>query len=146
MNNLRQELEELGLGVQISQETAEEQWKQVAREYRIVGEKAEALSAIRRDMVIAIMCGDIQIETGAAGVSIRQFVKHPQGGGPAEIVYNPPNAKHVAAGGTDAATLATKWTRIAAALSGNTEGQLTLWLAGRDHALMESIVQLFITA
>ncbi len=143
MKNISAELEALGIKHEISQETAEAQWAKLAKEYRLVGERGDAYAVNKRDFIIAIMCGDVQFEDSAAGVAIRQFVQHPQGGGPKEIVYNPPNAKTIAAGGVDAVSLATKWCRIAAALSNNNEGQLTLWLTGRDASLMEDIAQFF---
>ena len=146
MKTIAQELEGLGLEVKISEETALAQWQAFAREYRIVGEKAEALATSRRDLLIAIMCGDVEVQSTAAGVAIKQFVAHPQMGGPNEITYSPPNAKHMASAGTDSTTLSTKWVRIAASLSNCNEGQLTMWLTGHDFALMESVVQLFITA
>lgn len=145
MKDISRDLEALGIKHEISQETAEAQWAMLAREYRLVGERGDAYAVNRRDMVIAIMCGDVQFEETNAGVAIRQFVQHPQAGGQKEIVYAPPTSKTVAAGGVDAVALQTRWCRIAAALSGNTEGQLTLWLTGRDHSLMEDIAQFFLS-
>lgn len=146
MKDIAMELEELGIKPKISQEQAEEQWRKVAREYRIVGEKADSFSGHKRDMIVGIMCGDLQVEEVAGGVAIRQFVAHPGPGCPGEILYNPPGPRQIAAGGTDVATATTRWVRVAAALSGQTEGALTLWLTGHDHSVMESIVQLFTSA
>lgn len=146
MSGIRKELEELGLEVKISEEVAEQQWRVFAREYRIVGKKAEALEAQRRDLLVAIMCGDVEVQGTSAGVAIKQFLTHPQNGGPSEITYCPPNAKHMAAAGADMTTIGTKWLRLAAALSNTDEGRLTLWLTARDLALMESIAMLFTMA
>jgi hypothetical protein len=146
MTDIRRELEELGLEVKIGQEVAEQQWQSFAREYRIVGEKAEALSSMKRDMVTAIMCGDVEMMQTAGGIAVKQWLSHRQNGAPESITYNPPNARHIASAGTDTATISTRWCRIAASLSGLNEGQLTLWLTGRDHTVMEGIVQLFTMA
>lgn len=146
VKDIAQELSDLGIEVTVSHETAEAQWKMFAREYRLVGERGTAFEAIRGAMITAIMVGDAQIEECPAGVAVRQFVKHPQGGCPKEIVYNPPSTIHVARGGTDDTPLSQKWCRVAASLSGNREGDFGAWLMGRDYSLMETIAQLFTLA
>ena len=143
MKTLKDELAELGIETKLTQEVAEAQWKPFAKEYRLVGAKALAVEHLKYSLVISIMCGDAEIFTSGAGVGIKQFVSNPQNGGPKEITYNPPNSKHMAAGGTDSATLAERYCRIAASLSGHNEGQLTLWLSGNDMKVMEGIAQLF---
>jgi hypothetical protein len=144
MKTLKDELDELGIPTKISEETAAAQWKMFAKEYRLVGAKALAVEHLRYYLTIAIMVGDAEIMQTPAGVAIKQFVANPQNGGPKEITYNPPNSKHLAAGGTDQATLAERWCRIAASLSYHNEGQLNIWLTANDLKLMEAIAQLFI--
>ncbi len=145
MSDIAKELEDLGLTVEFSTETAEAQWKMFAREYRIAGERAEGFAAFKRDLMAAIMCGDAEVIEVPAGVAIKQHVRHPLSNGPSEITYNPPNAATASAGGTDGVALTMKWCRVAAALAMKTDGQLVAWLAGRDYSLMEMIAQLFTT-
>lgn len=144
--DIANELSVLGIEVKISSETAESQWKAFAREYRIVGDKAENLAGIRAAMLTAIMAGDAEIGEDARGVFVKQFVARPQNGGPKELIYNPPTATHVARGGTDDVPLVQRWLRVAASLAGKNEGELATWLHGRDYSLMEMIAQLFTSA
>lgn len=146
MKDISQEFADLGIKIQISQEVAEEQWRTFAREYRVVGNKAERLDAMKRDLVTAIMAGDVEIFEDSRGVCVKQFVVRPQNGGPKEIVYGPPNTTHVARGGTDDTPLSQKWARVAASMAGKNEGELSAWLAGRDYSLMETVAQLFTSA
>jgi hypothetical protein len=144
MKTISEELEELGTKPKLTQEAAEAQWQKFVKEYRIVGAKALAVEHLKYYLTISIMIGDAEIFDSGAGPCIKQFVAHPQNGGPKEIVYNAPNSKNMAAGGTDAATISERWCRIAASLSGHNEGQLTMWLTSNDMKLMEAIAQLFI--
>jgi hypothetical protein len=141
--DIAKEFSDLGIDVQISAEVAEAQWKKFAREYRVVGLKADGLAGIKAAMISAIMAGDAEIGEDARGVFIKQFVARPQSGGPKELIYNPPSVVHVARGGTDDVALAQKWLRYAASSSGKNEGELSVWLVGRDYSLMETIAQLF---
>lgn len=144
--DIAQELSDLGIEVTISAETAEKQWRTFAKEYRIVGDKAENLAGIKAAMLTAIMAGDAEIGEDARGVYVKQFVARPQNNGPKELIYNPPTATHVARGGTDDVPLVQKWLRVAASLAGKNEGELSVWLCGRDYSLMETIAQLFTSA
>ncbi len=141
--DIAQEFADLGIDVVVSQEIAEKQWGIFAREYRIVGDRAEAVKSIRSTMIAAIMAGDAEVFESESGVCIKQFIRHPRKGGPAELVYNPPTTIHVARGGTDDTPLAQKWARVAASLAGKSEGEVTAFLSGRDYSLMETIAQLF---
>jgi hypothetical protein len=137
------QLEEAGVTPVITQLVATEQWKLLVREYRIVGDKADDLKRIKRDLIVAIMCGDAEVFEDSRGICVKQFVKRGGPGCPKELTYQPPNTTHVARGGVDETPLNQKWARVAASLAGCSEGEIATWLSGRDYTLMELVAQLF---
>lgn len=143
MSDRLMELTELGLDVKISQEQAEEKWREFAREYRIIGKKAENWSALKDELITAIMIGDLELIPDPGGIAIKQWLVHRQNAAPETILYHPPNSQNLAAAGTDVATLTVRWRRIAASLARVDEGQLILWIHGQDLKMMEFVIQLF---
>ena len=143
MTDRLMDLEAIGLKVKISAETAEAAWKVYAREYRVVGKKADMLAALKDEVLTALMLGDLEFITDDSGVAIKQTLLHRQNAAPETIVYYPPTSQNLTAAGTDVVTLTVRWRRIAASLARAEEGQLIAWMAGQDLKNMELVVQLF---
>ena len=145
MSDRLMELDDLGYEKKpsLSAETAEKQWKTYAREYRVVGRKAEMLAALKDEIITAIMLGDLEIFEEETGIAVKQNLIHRPNGAPESVTYHSPNSANLVAAGTDVVTLTVRWRRIAASLARAEEGQMISWFYGQDLKNMELVVQLF---